>query len=108
MIQEVVRAAKKTGIGVALCGEMAGDPLCTFILMAIGIQELSLNAGNIPMIKKAIRSVTMEEVRADLDHIFELETAVQVRAFISDRVRHLVPDLDERAFALESGNQSIH
>ena len=104
MIQEVVKAAKNAGIGIALCGEMAGDPLCAFILLAFGIEELSMNAGNIPLIKKVIRSVTMEEVRADLEHIFQLETADRVRAFITERVKQLVPDLDERAFALDAIN----
>lgn len=104
MIQQVVRAAKNAGIGIALCGEMAGDPLCVFILLAFGIDELSMNAGNIPLIKKAIRSVTMEEVRADLEHIFQLDTAQRVRAFITERVKQLVPDLDKRAFALEAPN----
>ena len=104
MIQQVVKAAKNAGIGIALCGEMAGDPLCVFILLAFGIDELSMNAGNIPLIKKAIRSVTMEEVRADLEHIFQLDTAQRVRAFITERVKQLVPDLDKRAFALEAPN----
>ena len=102
--QQVVKAAKNAGIGIALCGEMAGDPLCVFILLAFGIDELSMNAGNIPLIKKAIRSVTMEEVRADLEHIFQLDTAQRVRAFITERVKQLVPDLDKRAFALEAPN----
>ncbi|MBW2207092.1 MAG: phosphoenolpyruvate--protein phosphotransferase [Deltaproteobacteria bacterium] len=104
MIQQVVKAAKNAGIGIALCGEMAGDPLCVFILLAFGIDELSMNAGNIPLIKKAIRSVNMEEVRADLEHIFQLDTAQRVRAFITERVKQLVPDLDKRAFALEAPN----
>ena len=108
MIQQVVKAAKNAGIEIALCGEMAGDPLCVFILLAFGIDELSMNAGNIPLIKKAIRSVTMEEVRADLEHIFQLDTAERVRAFITERVKQLVPDLDKRAFALEAPNSISH
>ena len=108
MIQQVVKAAKNAGIEIALCGEMAGDPLCVFILLAFGIDELSMNAGNIPLIKKAIRSVTMEEVRADLEHIFQLDTAQRVRAFIAERVKQLVPDLDKRAFALEAPNSISH
>jgi phosphotransferase system enzyme I (PtsI) len=108
MIREVIEAAKQAAIGIALCGEMAGDPLCAFILLALGIEELSMNAGNIPLIKKAIRSVSMEEVTGDLGHIFRLETATQVRAFITERVKKLVPDLDEGAFALAGLNQVSH
>jgi len=51
MILQVVKAAKQAGIEVALCGEMAGDPLCTSC-SCHGIDELSLNSGRIPMIKR--------------------------------------------------------
>ena len=101
MIQAVVTAAKDAGIGIALCGEMAGDPLCALILLAMGIEELSMNAGNIPLIKKAIRSVTLEEAKTDLERIFALETARHVREFIKDKVITLLPDLDDRASAFD-------
>jgi phosphotransferase system enzyme I (PtsI) len=50
MIRQVVKAAKAAGIEVALCGEMAGDPFCAFILLGLGIDELSMNAMSIPMV----------------------------------------------------------
>jgi phosphotransferase system enzyme I (PtsI) len=65
MIRQVVEVAKAAGIRVALCGEMAGDPLCIFILIALGITELSLNSNGIPMIKKIIRAISMEKARDD-------------------------------------------
>ncbi|MFC1824026.1 phosphoenolpyruvate--protein phosphotransferase, partial [Thermodesulfobacteriota bacterium] len=64
MIHQVANAAKEADIKVALCGEMAGDPLCAFILLGLGINELSMNAWNIPIIKKLIRSISMEEARS--------------------------------------------
>ena len=78
MIQQVVLSARVAGIKVALCGEMAGDPLCSFILLGLGIEELSMNAGGIPMVKKIIRSISMEEVRADVQHILQFDTATKV------------------------------
>ena len=82
MIKHVVLAAKNAGIKVALCGEMAGDPLCVFILVGMGIDELSMNAQSIPIIKTVIRSISMKEAQADLEHIMQLETAKEVRKFI--------------------------
>jgi len=103
MIRGVVTAAKDAGIGIALCGEMAGDPLCAFTLLAMGIEELSMNAGNIPLIKKAIRSVTMEQAKGDLERIFALQTAKQVREYVRGKVSALIPDLDERASGVGIG-----
>ncbi|MGD2126593.1 MAG: phosphoenolpyruvate--protein phosphotransferase [Desulfobacteraceae bacterium] len=98
MIRQVVKAAKNRGIEVALCGEMAGDPLCILTLIAMGIDELSLNSWSIPLIKKIIRSISMEAAKADLEKIFQLNTAAKVREHIIKNMRPLVPELEERGF----------
>jgi phosphotransferase system enzyme I (PtsI) len=91
MIQQVVNAAKNAGINVSLCGEMAGDPLCVPILLSIGINELSMNARTIPVIKKIIRSISIEETRADFENVIELSTAEEVREYIFDRMKTKIP-----------------
>jgi phosphotransferase system enzyme I (PtsI) len=101
MVQHVVRAAKNAGIKVAICGEMAGDPLCAFILVGMGLDELSMNAQSIPMIKKIIRSISMKEAQADLEHIMGLETAKEVRKFILKRMRPLISELDEKGYYIK-------
>jgi phosphotransferase system enzyme I (PtsI) len=101
MIQHVMKAAKNGGIKVALCGEMAGDPLCAFILVGLGLDELSMNAQSIPMIKKIIRSISMKEAQADLEHIMQLETAKEVRKFIIKRMKPLISELDEKGYYIK-------
>jgi phosphotransferase system enzyme I (PtsI) len=101
MIQHVVMAAKNAGIKVALCGEMAGDPLCAFILVGLGLDELSMNAQSIPMIKKIIRSISMKEAQEDLEHIMQLETAKEVRKFIVKRMKPLISELDEKGYYIK-------
>jgi phosphotransferase system enzyme I (PtsI) len=98
MIRQVVEAARAAGISVSLCGEMAGDPLFTFILLGLGIDELSMNAGVIPVVKKIVRSISMEEAQADLGTIMQLETAQRVREFITDRMMPLLGDMEEKGF----------
>lgn len=104
MIQEVVRAAKKAGIGVSICGEMAGDPLCVPILLGLGLEELSMNPRAIPFIKKLIRSISIEEARRDFKKVVRLRTAKEVRAFISERMQDLVPDPKEKGYLYSGGN----
>jgi len=98
MIGQVIKAAKRAGIKVALCGEMAGDPFCTSVLLAMGIDELSLNAGGIPMIKKVIRSLSLDQAKTDLKKIMKLDTATQVREFIVKKMKPLLEELDPRLF----------
>jgi phosphotransferase system enzyme I (PtsI) len=98
MIWHVVNTAKDAGIGVSLCGEMAGDPLCVPVLLGLGIEELSMNARSIPLVKKIIRSISVEEVHADFDNVIKLHTADEVRAHILDKMKVLVPELEEKGF----------
>jgi phosphotransferase system enzyme I (PtsI) len=103
MIRQVVEVAKAAGIRVALCGEMAGDPLCTLILIALGINELSLNSNGIPMIKKIIRALSMEKAKDDLEEIFRKQTSSEVLQLVKQKLEPLIPDLDEKFFAANEG-----
>jgi phosphotransferase system enzyme I (PtsI) len=101
----VVEAGKRAGIDVALCGEMAGDPLCTSFLVGLGIDEFSLNATGIPIIKKIIRSLSLEESRKDLEEIFELDTATRVREVVKAKMRPLLKELDQQGLITSFINQ---
>ncbi len=98
MIRQVVEEARKAGIKVSVCGEMAGDPLCIPILLALGVEELSMNARAIPMIKNIIRSISLEEARRDFDRVVQLSTASEVRAYLLGRMKQVIPELDEKGY----------
>jgi phosphotransferase system enzyme I (PtsI) len=100
MIRQVVVAGANAGIPVSLCGEMAGDPLCVSILLGIGIDGLSMNARAIPLIKKMIRAIPIEQARAELEQVMLLNTAKEVRAFILERTRKMFPELEEKGYLL--------
>ncbi len=56
LIKNIVDAAKTYNIGVSMCGEMAGDPIATLILIGMGLKEFSMSPVMIPEIKKIIRT----------------------------------------------------
>ncbi|MBW2029152.1 MAG: phosphoenolpyruvate--protein phosphotransferase [Deltaproteobacteria bacterium] len=86
MIKQVVDIAKGTGISVALCGEMAADPMCAYLLLGMGVDELSMNSRGIPLIKKLVRSISLEETRADVGDVALFETAREIREFVMERM----------------------
>jgi len=98
MIRQVVEGAKTVGIPVALCGEMAEDPFCTVCLLGLGIDELSMNSAGIPLIKKLIRSLTLSEARKDLQKIFLLDTAEEVREYMLKRMEPFKSELGNKPF----------
>jgi len=62
-IRSVVEEAHRRGLPVAICGEMAGDPIYTAILLGLGVDELSMSAPLLPAVKYVIRAMKMSDVR---------------------------------------------
>ncbi|HEY3330419.1 MAG TPA: phosphoenolpyruvate--protein phosphotransferase [Capsulimonadaceae bacterium] len=63
LIDITVRAAKKAGKPVGVCGGIAGDPDAAVILMGLGVDELSMTRSSIPGVKAKIRATSMEQAR---------------------------------------------
>jgi phosphoenolpyruvate-protein phosphotransferase (PTS system enzyme I) len=57
LIQFTIEAGLRARIGVSVCGEMAGDPRFTALLLGLGIRDLSMAPGNIGRVKQRIRSL---------------------------------------------------
>jgi len=82
MLIAVVRAGHAAGIRVGMCGEMAGDPICTPILVGMGLDELSMPSTNVPHIKRLIRMLTRADGEAYLEQILKCRTVVEVNDFV--------------------------
>ena len=63
LIKMTIDAAHKRGIKAAMCGELAGDPSATALLLGLGLDEFSMAAASIPLVKRIIRSTGMEDFR---------------------------------------------
>src|SRR6266851_6937250 len=57
LIQFAIEAAHRAAIPISVCGEMAGDPRFTSLLVGLGLRQLSITPGNIPRVKQRIRSL---------------------------------------------------
>jgi phosphotransferase system enzyme I (PtsI) len=97
LLQRVSHAAHEAKIGLAMCGEMAGDPLYAAILMGLGFQFLSMNVASIPWVKKVVRSVRMHDAIELADLVMQQPTADLARrtaeAFMHERFPDLVAEL---------------
>ncbi len=57
LIDQVVRASHQHGKWTGVCGELAGDPLATAVLVGLGVDELSMSPGSIPRVKAIIHAL---------------------------------------------------
>ncbi len=100
MIREVVNAARVARIPVAMCGEMAGDPLYIPVLLGLGVAELSMNAMAIPMAKHIIRLITIEEARKIARNALRLVTVEEVNDYVAQEMNRRFPEIFRFVHAL--------
>lgn len=78
-VSTTVEAAKQAGKRVSLCGEMAADPLCTLLLLGMGLDELSMKPFFVPVIKRVLRSLSARSARRLTREAVRMETVQQVK-----------------------------
>ena len=82
-LKMTIDAAHKRGIKAAMCGEMAGDPELTPLLLGLGLDEFSMTSSFIPRVKKIIRQVSMKDCCSLAAEILNGKTAVANAALMA-------------------------
>ncbi len=91
MIQKTVRAAKKAGIPVSLCGELAGDPLAISLMVGMELDSLSMNPISIPRVKKILRSISKSQLEKLVPKILTLSTGDEVLKYLKRHTSEILP-----------------
>ena len=80
----VVEKGGNGGVPVAMCGEMASDPLAVLILLGMGIGELSMSPHNILKIKHIIRSVAQREAKELLEKVMAMDSYLNINRYLRE------------------------
>ncbi len=87
LIDLTVKAARRAGIEVSVCGEMASSPLAVPILIGLGIGELSVVPAAVPVVKEIVRALDSREVAEDARQALAASSARTVHAISAARLR---------------------
>jgi phosphotransferase system enzyme I (PtsP) len=82
----IVVAARKQGKPVSVCGEAAGDPALTILLIAMGVDSLSVSAGDLPRIKWIIRTMSWERASELWQQVRNMEYAREIRKIMEQEL----------------------
>lgn len=82
LIKQVIEASHAEGKWTGMCGELAGDERATLLLLGMGLDEFSMSAISVPRIKKLIRHVNYQEVKALADEALQKPTAAEIEQLI--------------------------
>jgi len=91
LIKQTIDSAHANKIEVGLCGEMAGEPLYTPILIGMGIDELSMNAYAIPRVKKVIRGINQDYCKELLNELLIKNSAKEGEHILKKEMGRLFP-----------------
>jgi phosphotransferase system enzyme I (PtsI) len=86
LIKFIIDAAAKEGKDVAVCGEMAADPLSAIVLLGFGLKKFSMNPIFIPRIKKALRAVEYKTARRVVHQALALKTAQEIEEYLIEKL----------------------
>ncbi|MGI6433377.1 MAG: phosphoenolpyruvate--protein phosphotransferase [Sphaerochaetaceae bacterium] len=93
LLKMVVDKAHKGGIPVAICGEMAGDPLFTVLLLGLGIDELSMSPQSLLEIKSIIRSISLADAQKLAKKVMEMDSYVTINAYVKEWMHETFADI---------------
>jgi phosphotransferase system enzyme I (PtsI) len=94
LIQFVVESAHRAKIPVAMCGEMAGDPYATILLVGFGLDELSIAPKSIPKIKQIIRLIKYKDAKRVSKRALIFKTQDEVKEFLNKELKGIISEIE--------------
>ena len=92
LIKRTVEVAELGDIDVAVCGEMASQPLMAFALLGLGVRQMSVAPRSVPLVKRIVRSVTAAHAKLAASAALRALTAEQARHELARRLADVIGD----------------
>jgi phosphoenolpyruvate-protein phosphotransferase (PTS system enzyme I) len=90
-VKGVVAATKHAGKPVSMCGDMAGDPRFTWVLLGLGLRSLSMAPRQIPVVKSIVRATRMTSAAKLTEDILRLRTEDEVEETVNRVMKERFP-----------------
>lgn len=85
LVDMVIKAAKREGIWVGMCGEMAGDPIAIPLLVGLGLDEFSMSAGSVLSSRELVSHISRKDWKNLSEHALTMSTQEQVKQLVKQR-----------------------
>jgi phosphotransferase system enzyme I (PtsI) len=82
VLRQIVVAAERTGKPVAMCGDMAGDPMLAWILVGLGLRHLSMAPRQIPVVKSIMRATRVADAERLLAQALTMSTETEIEELV--------------------------
>jgi phosphotransferase system enzyme I (PtsI) len=93
LIRQVIRTGQQHDVPVSLCGEIAGDPMYTLLLLGLGLRQFSCTPPAIPEIKKFIRSATIQQALEVARQVSRFDSDQEILSYLRTVARKIMPEM---------------
>lgn len=93
LIRRTVEAARRNNIWVSVCGQVAAEVRVVPLLVGLGVHELSMAPASIPLVRRAIRSMSMHEAEKTAQEALRCSNAGDALALSEALVRRCAPEI---------------
>ena len=93
IIRNAIKIANDNGKPLSICGEMAGHPLHTILLIGLGLRRFSVMPRSIPLIKEIIANISYAEATESITHIDAIESMDQALKWLKNLNHRLLGDV---------------
>jgi phosphotransferase system enzyme I (PtsI) len=90
-LRQVVVASEKTGCSVAMCGDMAGEAMLTWVLIGLGLRNLSMAPRQIPVVKSIVRATRIADAERLLARALTMATETEIEELVYTDMRKRFP-----------------
>jgi phosphotransferase system enzyme I (PtsI) len=92
-LRRIIERGKQKRTWVGMCGQMAGDPLATILLVGLGLDEFSVVPTVLPEIKKIIRSIRYTEAVHVAERVLTMQSEDEIKAYLKQLMKQKFPDI---------------
>jgi phosphotransferase system enzyme I (PtsI) len=92
-LRRIIERGKQEHAWVGMCGQMAGNPLATILLVGLGLDEFSVVPNILPEVKKIIRSIHYTEAQHVAERVLTMQSEDEIKAFLKHLMKHKFPDI---------------
>jgi phosphotransferase system enzyme I (PtsI) len=89
-LKRVVAASARRAIPVALCGEMASDPVLLPLLVGLGLREFSMSPSAIPVAKRVVRQVRASDMARIARRALRMATVAEIERYLLSSLGEIV------------------
>jgi len=90
-LRQVVVASERSGCPVAMCGDMAGDAILTWVLIGLGLRNLSMAPRQIPVVKSIVRATRLPDAERLLARALTMATETEIEELVYTDMRQRFP-----------------